>query len=108
MADCNQCGAQIAPEESFCGSCGAQKPPTSPELKTISSMLSEEELPIRDDAGEAPTSKSLKISDDIGHHESLGGSSTDDVRVQGTSAAPHKGTTGGRQPAVKQLEAERS
>jgi serine/threonine-protein kinase len=34
---------------------------------------------------------------------SLGGISTD-PRIPATSAAPHKGTTGGRQPAVKQLE----
>jgi serine/threonine-protein kinase len=36
--------------------------------------------------------------------DSLGGSSTDDVRVNSTSAQPKKGTTGGRQPLVKQLE----
>jgi len=36
---------------------------------------------------------------------SLGGVSTDDVNVAGTSATPRKGTTGGRSPGVKQLEA---
>jgi serine/threonine-protein kinase len=39
--------------------------------------------------------------------DSLGGSYTDDVRVNATSAAPKRGTTGGHQPAVKQLEAAR-
>jgi serine/threonine-protein kinase len=35
---------------------------------------------------------------------SLGGSSTDDVRVSSTSTPPKKGTTGGRQNSVKQLD----
>src|SRR4029078_324372 len=35
---------------------------------------------------------------------SLGGSYTDDVRVAETTSTPKKGTTGGRQPAVKQLD----
>ena len=35
---------------------------------------------------------------------SLGGSSTDDVGVNSTSAHPKRGTTGGRQPSVKQQE----
>ncbi len=35
---------------------------------------------------------------------SLGGVSTDDVKVVGTSATPYKGATGGHQPSVKQLE----
>jgi serine/threonine-protein kinase len=105
MSECIQCGAQIAPDESFCGSCGAQKPPTAPELKTFSAVLGSEDEALKSNAGEAPTSKPLKVSEEIEHQDSLGGSSTDDVRVQGTSAAPHKGTTGGRQPAVKQLEA---
>jgi eukaryotic-like serine/threonine-protein kinase len=35
---------------------------------------------------------------------SLGGSSTGDVKPVGTSAAPHKGTTGGHRPAIKQLD----
>lgn len=34
---------------------------------------------------------------------SLGGSATDDVKNQSTASAPHKGTTGGHQPTIKQL-----
>jgi serine/threonine-protein kinase len=36
--------------------------------------------------------------------DSLGGSFTDSVRVAGTNAPAHKGTTGGHQPTVKQLD----
>lgn len=35
---------------------------------------------------------------------SLGGSSTGDVKPPATNAAPHRGTTGGHRPHVKQLE----
>jgi len=35
---------------------------------------------------------------------SLGGGSTADVRIFGTNSTPHKGTTGGHHPLVKQLE----
>jgi serine/threonine protein kinase len=35
---------------------------------------------------------------------SLGGSSTDDVKIQSTTSVPHKGTTGGHQPTIKQLD----
>ena len=42
---------------------------------------------------------------DILPSEVLDASSTDDARARGTSAARHKGSTGGHLPAVKQLEA---
>ena len=35
---------------------------------------------------------------------SLGGSATDDVKIQSTTSVPHKGTTGGHQPTIKQLD----
>jgi len=35
---------------------------------------------------------------------SLGGSSTDDVKIPSTTSVPHKGTTGGHQPTIKQLD----
>jgi len=38
--------------------------------------------------------------------ESLGGSYTDNISVQGTGAPSHRGTTGGHQPKVNQLPAE--
>jgi eukaryotic-like serine/threonine-protein kinase len=64
------------------------KPPTEPQ------QADTEETPVTP----APESDKLISS------ASLGGSHTDSVRVVGTSAAPHKGTTGGHQPTVKQLD----
>jgi serine/threonine protein kinase len=49
------------------------------------------------------TGNAKEISSGISF-SSMGGSSTDDVKIVGTSAAPQKGTTGGHRPGVKQLE----
>jgi len=35
MAECKECGSQVAPGENFCGNCGTQSPPASSELKTV-------------------------------------------------------------------------
>lgn len=35
---------------------------------------------------------------------SLGGSSTDEAKIPSTTSVPHKGTTGGHQPTIKQLD----
>ncbi len=43
MDQCNECGARVSPGEHFCGNCGSQVAPKSPELKTVSAVLSEEE-----------------------------------------------------------------
>ncbi len=65
--------------------------PVAPEL---------ESAPDDSVSGSVPPSES--ISEPV--IEPSGGVSTDDVKVLGTSAAPHKGTTGGHKPSVKQLE----
>lgn len=108
MAECIECGAQIAPGEHFCGNCGVQQP-LEPELQEVSGVLgadveeskpqSEAQNAETDETPVAPQESAPLISSD-----SLGGSHTDSVRVAGTSAAPHKGTTGGHHPTVKQLE----
>jgi serine/threonine-protein kinase len=35
MTECKECGGKVAPDEHFCGNCGAQLPAASPALETI-------------------------------------------------------------------------
>src|SRR5689334_8791156 len=44
MPECRECGANVALDENFCGNCGAQNPPTSVELKTVSATVDQVEL----------------------------------------------------------------
>ena len=122
MAQCNACGTRVSPGELFCGNCGTQLIPNSPELKTVAANLSDavevqppqasltvspelppastslpestESQPI---AEEAATGEAAPISSN-----SLGGSFTDNVHISETNAAPRG--TGGHRPAVKQLD----
>src|SRR6185503_10605121 len=41
MAECNACGASVSPSELFCGNCGTQQIPNSPELKTVAANFGE-------------------------------------------------------------------
>ncbi len=61
------------------------------------------EPPEEDRAAEFVKQSSVMEESEPISSDSLGGSATDDVRVGATSSTP-KGTTGGHQPAVKQLE----
>ncbi len=54
---------------------------------------------VREPAEAVPSEKSKLISSD-----SLGGSATGDFKIPSTTSVPHKGTTGGHQPAIKQLD----
>src|SRR5689334_7987956 len=111
--ECKDCGANIAPDENFCGSCGAQNPPASVEMKTVATSLDAtqldqvekidkptDETPIPPESKPAPV---LENSIPPISSDSLGGSSTD-PNVYGTSATPKQSTTGGHHPTVKQLE----
>ena len=42
MAECSECGARYSPGEHFCGNCGAQLIPNSPELRTMAATLGDE------------------------------------------------------------------
>jgi serine/threonine-protein kinase len=42
MAQCNACGTRVSPDELFCGKCGKQLVPNSPELKTVAANFSDE------------------------------------------------------------------
>jgi eukaryotic-like serine/threonine-protein kinase len=131
MAQCNVCGTRVSPGELFCGNCGTQLVPNSPELKTVAANLSDEvevqPLPEKSSAPPAQLSVSLpepppppppaepepvaepQSADESATAEpapissnSLGGSFTDNVHMSETTAAPRG--TGGHRPAVKQLE----
>jgi serine/threonine protein kinase len=112
MAECIECGAKIAPGTSFCGNCGTHHPATSEEPTNVSTAVVDA-TPVEaaakpaESVDEEPQSKPdpprTNISDEILPH-SLVGSATNDVRVLGTTATKQKGTTGGHQPGVKQLD----
>lgn len=108
MAECIECGAQIAPGEHFCGSCGTKQQPLAPELQEVSGVLAadveESKPPTESQKAETEETPVEAESAQLISSDSLGGSFTDSVRVAGTSAPAHKGTTGGHQPTVKQLE----
>jgi len=73
-----------------------------PELNRLTGQLSSEaeagiEQPA--EASAVPSAEPQPISS-----ASLGGSATDSVKIQSTTSVPHKGTTGGHQPTIKQLD----
>jgi serine/threonine-protein kinase len=76
---------------------------SAPEADRHTGQLSDEAGGARKQPVEAATVRRstdpTTISSDL-----LGGSSTDDVKSQKTSSVPHKGTTGGHQPTIKQLD----
>jgi serine/threonine protein kinase len=44
MSECKDCGANVAPDENFCGNCGTQSPPVSSGLKTAAASLEQIEM----------------------------------------------------------------
>src|SRR5512133_2792341 len=101
MSECLECGSQLAADESFCGNCGTQR------LASKGSSAVDAASPA---AGEAADSE-ITVETYFSHpeefrtirSESLGGSATDNELH--TSKSPTlKGTTGGRQPTIKQLD----
>src|SRR4051812_149308 len=109
MADCTSCGARISPGEHFCGNCGTQQIPISPELKTIAADISDdlevqpERAPlaapaVAEPAGTVePPAEAVAIAEPAPiSSDSLGGSFTDNVHMSETTATPRG--TGGRRP----------
>src|SRR5688572_16866932 len=43
MDQCHACGSRVSPGEHFCGNCGTQVVPTSPELNTMAATLGDED-----------------------------------------------------------------
>src|ERR1043165_5221077 len=106
MAECNACGASVSQGEHFCGNCGTQQLPIDSELKTIAADISEDlsVQPEPPDYAAAPA----EVSEPVVTGEpkpissnSLGGAFTDNVHISDTGSP--RGT-GGKRPAVKQLE----
>ncbi|HKY28738.1 MAG TPA: protein kinase [Pyrinomonadaceae bacterium] len=62
------------------------------------------ESEVKSDPREATTLSDEEGSPKPISADSLGGSSTGDVQVPGTSSVKRKGTTGGHQPSIKQLD----
>src|ERR1044072_4646484 len=106
MAECIACGERISPDEHFCGNCGTQQLPINAELRTIAADLSEDlrvQADIPAQVAARPGSEPIATGDPKPNSSaSLGGSYTDTV-YQGETSAPPRGT-GGKRPAVKQLE----
>src|SRR4029453_18333921 len=54
MAQCNECGGNVATGEHFCGNCGTPQPAGSDEPKTVSAILGEHSaLPQKPDESSA-------------------------------------------------------
>ena len=91
MAECLECGTPVMPGESFCRNCGTQQPAPIPvATKPPSDDSPAEQETLEDVSG--PISSA-----------SLGGSSTIDVPPL-VKHTVKKGTTGGRQPTIQQLD----
>jgi hypothetical protein len=94
MAECIECGTPVTPGESFCRNCGTQQSEQAPAAAEISLSVS---------TSEPENSAVDNASGNLISSASLGGSSTGDVHAF-VKHTVKKGTTGGRQPAVKQLD----
>ena len=106
MSECIACGASVSPGEHFCGNCGTQQLPPNAELKTVAANFSGEfeVQPETPSASEPPISEAAAVTGEPApiSSNSLGGSFTDNVDIAETTATPRG--TGGKRPAVKQLE----
>src|SRR6185503_30707 len=130
MSECSACGARVSPGEHFCGNCGMQLSPSSPELETLSATLGDEDEvhstkssafaeTLDDEITDQPpiTAEPLMtaepaVEDEVGETSlapissaSLGGSFTDSVHPPASAPLPKESTTGGHRPSVKQLPA---
>jgi len=121
MAECIECGSAVVPGESFCSNCGTKNPASAPGSVPASPKESNES-PATDESNQiggsdvgataavslAPSDSdnSAEEEDQVGTglgSESLGGASTGEVKVQAKHTVK-KGTTGGHQPTIKQLD----
>jgi len=105
MAECIECGRPVIPGETFCSNCGTQNPsekepkesPTVAANSSAAAPAPSPEPPAPADSGEIdPVSSGMGM-------ESMGGASTGEVKIQAKHTVK-KGTTGGHQPTIKQLD----
>ncbi len=93
MGKCLECGTPTVPGEAFCSNCGTKNPEQSEPVGAAAPAPAREE----------PASDSLS-SESVAQSDALGGSSTGDVEPAPAPKHTQKGTTGGHQPTVKQLD----
>jgi serine/threonine-protein kinase len=94
MAQCVECGTATVPGETFCSNCGTKNPVSAAPVAAVPVAPP----PDSDTTGEAPSSEEAPVSS-----SSLGGSPTGEVAAP-IKRTVKKGTTGGHQPSVKQLD----
>jgi tRNA A-37 threonylcarbamoyl transferase component Bud32 len=116
MAECIECGSAVVPGESFCSNCGTKNPlvaTSEPATEAPDSAVTEKGHGAAESAGaptgvapEQPALDSASEADPVAAgfgSDSLGGASTGEVKIQAKHTVK-KGTTGGHQPTVKQLD----
>ncbi len=132
MAKCVECGVAVGAGEHFCGACGTQQPVAAKASAEVANleMGGDQEQETLDQAGvAAPDKQTGELSlgaaasapapappaadeqpttlEDVPtavSSSSLGGSSTGNFPPASSTKAHQKGTTGGHQPTIKQLE----
>src|SRR4029453_10086393 len=100
MSECLECGSQLAADESFCGNCGTQrlasKKSSAVQPASDAAVEPDSETTVETDFSQPEEFKAVKS-------DSLGGSSADN-HLHTSKPPARKGTTGGRQPTIKQLD----
>ncbi len=111
MAKCVECGVAVSAGEHFCGACGTQQPvPAEASVKVANPEMGEDkeqetlenvDVPVPEkQTGELSTT----LDDPPVSSDSIGGSRTGDFPPASSTRSHHKGTTGGHQPTIKQLD----
>lgn len=123
MAECVECGVVVDDGEQFCGSCGTQQPEQVKKPSLATTRASQDDLDpepeeqetlenVYEEAVQKPAqgTKPAALADAARMEEpkpisanSLGGSATGDLAANPTTKH-QKGTTGGHQPTIKQLQ----
>ncbi len=111
MAECIECGAKVGPDESFCGNCGTKQlhvleegaaledhaaVPTDPGDLTDSSEMEESSSEMEESSSE--------IEESTVGPEAADSFLQDEEQSKAANTQAHRGTTGGHQPIVKQLD----
>ncbi|HKZ81380.1 MAG TPA: protein kinase [Pyrinomonadaceae bacterium] len=97
MVECRECGANVAPDELFCGNCGSEQ--LSAAAQKEEPAGEGQEVLVNPETRE--TSDSAAVQPPLREPAAV----TGDVEIQGTAVVRQKHTTGGHQPTVKQLDA---
>lgn len=81
----------------------AQVSESEPEVNKNTGQLNQESEKSSDQPAPQETHQSAAAPKRISS-ASLGGTATDEAKIPSTTSVPHKGTTGGHQPTIKQLD----